>query len=121
MSRAAEESNRRLLRARDATDRADARPLDVPALARIAHVSEARFSRTFRAIVGEPPTAYRAHAPSPAREEGRRRLRRGPLELCPRRARVRPRRAQVEVIWGHGGRTHPFHRAGGRFCRLRRG
>ena len=36
MSRAVEESNRRLLRARDAMDRTYARPLDVPALARIA-------------------------------------------------------------------------------------
>ena len=36
-----EEQNRRLLRARDAMDRAYAQPLDVPSLARIACVSEA--------------------------------------------------------------------------------
>ncbi len=58
MSRAAEEANRRLLRARDAMDRAYADPLDVPALARIAHVSEAHFIRTFRATFGETPHRY---------------------------------------------------------------
>src|ERR1041384_567877 len=58
MSRVVEESNRRLLRARDAMDRAYAEPLDVPALARIAHVSEAHFTRTFRATFGETPHRY---------------------------------------------------------------
>ncbi|MFD7863203.1 helix-turn-helix domain-containing protein [Streptomyces sp. NPDC057682] len=58
MSRATEESNRRMLRARDAMDRAYAEPLDVPALARLAHVSEAHFSRTFRATFGETPHRY---------------------------------------------------------------
>lgn len=58
MSRASEESNRRMLRARDAMDRAYAQPLDVPALARLAHVSEAHFSRTFRAAFGETPHRY---------------------------------------------------------------
>ncbi|WP_199812418.1 MULTISPECIES: helix-turn-helix domain-containing protein [unclassified Streptomyces] len=58
MSRAAEESNRRMLRARDAMDRAYAQPLDVAALARIAHVSEAHFSRVFRATFGETPHRY---------------------------------------------------------------
>ncbi|WP_326610305.1 AraC family transcriptional regulator [Streptomyces scopuliridis] len=58
MSRAAEETNRRMLRARDAMDRAYAQPLDVPALARIAHVSEAHFARTFRATFGETPHRY---------------------------------------------------------------
>lgn len=58
MSRAVEESNRRLLRARDAMDRTYAEPLDVPALARIAHVSEAHFIRTFRATFGETPHRY---------------------------------------------------------------
>ncbi|HYP48548.1 MAG TPA: AraC family transcriptional regulator [Thermoleophilaceae bacterium] len=58
MSLAAEESNRRLLRARDAMDRAYAEPLDVPALARIAHVSEAHFIRTFKATFGETPHRY---------------------------------------------------------------
>ena len=58
MSRAVEESNRRLLRARDAMDRRYAEPLDVPTLARIAHVSEAHFIRTFRATFGETPHRY---------------------------------------------------------------
>jgi transcriptional regulator GlxA family with amidase domain len=53
-----EETNRRLLRARDAMDRGYAQPLDVPALARIAHVSPAHFSRTFRATFGETPHRY---------------------------------------------------------------
>jgi transcriptional regulator GlxA family with amidase domain len=58
MSRATEESNRRMLRARDAMDRTYAEPLDVPALARIAVVSEAHFIRTFRATFGETPHRY---------------------------------------------------------------
>ena len=58
MGRAAEAANLRLLRARDAMDRAYAQPLDVPALARIAHVSEAHFIRTFRATFGETPHRY---------------------------------------------------------------
>lgn len=39
-------------------DRAFAQPLDVPALARIAHVSPAHFSRQFRATFGETPHRY---------------------------------------------------------------
>ncbi len=58
MSRAVEESNRRLLRARDAMDRGYAQPLDVPSLARISHVSEAHFIRSFRATFGETPHRY---------------------------------------------------------------
>ena len=58
MSRAAEESNRRLLRARDAMDRTYAQSLDIPTLARIAHVSEAHFIRTFKATFGETPHRY---------------------------------------------------------------
>ncbi len=58
VTRAVEESNRRMLRARDAMDRAYAQPLDVAALARIAHVSEAHFIRTFRATFGETPHRY---------------------------------------------------------------
>ncbi len=53
-----EETNRRLLRARDAMDRAYAQPLDVHALAQIAHVSEAHFIRSFRATFGETPHRY---------------------------------------------------------------
>jgi AraC-like DNA-binding protein len=58
MSRAVEESNRRLLRARDAMDRTYARPLDIPTLARLAHDSEAHFIRGFRAAFGETPHRY---------------------------------------------------------------
>jgi transcriptional regulator GlxA family with amidase domain len=47
-----------MLRARDVMDRAYAQPLDVPALARIAHVSPAHFTRTFRATFGETPHRY---------------------------------------------------------------
>ena len=58
MSKATEDSNRRLLRARDAMDRTYAEPLDIPSLARIAHVSQAHFIRTFRATFGETPHTY---------------------------------------------------------------
>ena len=58
MSRAVEDSNRRMLRARDAMDRHYARPLDIPALAQIACVSEAHFIRVFRATFGETPHRY---------------------------------------------------------------
>jgi transcriptional regulator GlxA family with amidase domain len=58
VTRAAEEQNRRLLRARDAMDRNYAQPLDIPTLARIALVSESHFIRTFRATFGETPNRY---------------------------------------------------------------
>src|ERR1700731_1088253 len=47
-----------MLRARDEMDGAYAQPLDVPALAAIAHVSEAHFIRTFFATFGETPHRY---------------------------------------------------------------
>jgi AraC-like DNA-binding protein len=58
MSRDVEDLNRRLLRARDAMDRAYAEPLDVRAVASVAHMSEAHFSRSFRATFGETPHHY---------------------------------------------------------------
>ena len=58
MGRAVEESNRRMLRARDAMDRAYEQPLDIPRLASLAYVSEAHFIRTFRATFGETPHRY---------------------------------------------------------------
>src|SRR6516225_5487443 len=58
MSLAVEDSNRRLLRARDAIDRTYAEPLDVARLAEIACVSEAHFIRGFRATFGETPHRY---------------------------------------------------------------
>ena len=58
MSRDVEDLNRRLLRARDAMDRAYAEPLDVRAVAAVAYVSEAHFIRSFRAVFGETPHRY---------------------------------------------------------------
>jgi AraC-like DNA-binding protein len=58
MSLAVEESNRRLLRARDAIDRTYAEELDIPRLAEIACVSAAHFIRSFRATFGETPHRY---------------------------------------------------------------
>ena len=58
MTQATEDLNRRLLRARDAMDRAYAEPLDIPTLARIAYVSEAHFIRVFRSTFGETPHRY---------------------------------------------------------------
>lgn len=56
----AEETNRRLLQARDAMDRRYAEPLDVTAVAAVAHLSRAHFSREFRRVFGETPRDYLA-------------------------------------------------------------
>jgi AraC-like DNA-binding protein len=53
-----EDLNRRLLRARDAMDRSFAEPLDVRAVAAVAHISPAHFSRCFRTVFGETPHRY---------------------------------------------------------------
>ena len=58
MSLATENLNRRMLRARDAIDRAYAEPLDIPSLAAVANVSEAHFIRTFKNTFGETPHRY---------------------------------------------------------------
>jgi AraC-like DNA-binding protein len=58
MSRETEALNRHLLRARDAMDRAYAEPLDVRAVAAVAHLSEAHFIRSFRTAFGETPHRY---------------------------------------------------------------
>ncbi|GAA3398633.1 AraC family transcriptional regulator [Cryptosporangium minutisporangium] len=58
MSREVEDLNRRLLRARDAIDRSYAEPLDVRAIATVAHLSPAHFSRCFRTVFGETPHRY---------------------------------------------------------------
>jgi AraC-like DNA-binding protein len=47
-----------LRRARDLMDREYAKPLDVPAMARAAHVSPSHFARQFRRAFGETPYAY---------------------------------------------------------------
>jgi AraC-like DNA-binding protein len=47
-----------LRRARDLMDRDYALPLDVPAMARVAFMSPAHFSRKFRAAYGETPYSY---------------------------------------------------------------
>jgi AraC-like DNA-binding protein len=49
---------RHLLRAKDLADARYREPLDVPALARAAHLSAAHFSREFRRTFGEPPHRY---------------------------------------------------------------
>jgi len=58
VSRDAEQTNRRLLRARDAMDRSYAEPMDIPALAAIALMSEAHFIRSFGTVFGETPHRY---------------------------------------------------------------
>jgi AraC-like DNA-binding protein len=47
-----------LLRAKDLVDARYREPLDVPALARAAHLSVAHFSREFRRAFGETPHQY---------------------------------------------------------------
>ena len=49
---------RHLLRAKDLADARYREPLDVPALARAAHLSVAHFSREFRRAFGETPHQY---------------------------------------------------------------
>ncbi len=49
---------RHLLRAKDLVDARYREPLDVPSLARAAHLSPAHFSREFRRVFGETPHQY---------------------------------------------------------------
>jgi AraC-like DNA-binding protein len=49
---------RHLLRAKDLIDARYREPLDVPTLARAAHLSPAHFSREFRRVFGETPHQY---------------------------------------------------------------
>lgn len=49
---------RHLLRAKDLIDARYREPLDVPALARAAHMSAAHFTREFRRAFGETPHQY---------------------------------------------------------------
>jgi AraC-like DNA-binding protein len=58
VSAAAEDVNRRLLRARDAMDRSYAEPLDVDELARIAFMAPSHFIREFKRVFAETPYRY---------------------------------------------------------------
>jgi AraC-like DNA-binding protein len=58
VSAAGEDVNRRLLRARDAMDRAYAEPLDVDVLARIALMAPSHFIREFKRVYAETPYRY---------------------------------------------------------------
>lgn len=72
----------RLRRARDTIDRDYAQPLDVPALARVAHMSAGHFSRSFREAYGETPYG---HLMTRRIERAKALLRRGDLtvtEVC---------------------------------------
>jgi len=53
-----EDTHRRMLRARDEMDRRYAEPLDVRALAAIAHLSPSQFGRVFKSVYGETPHRY---------------------------------------------------------------
>ena len=53
-----EQTNRLLLRARDAIDRHYEQPLDIASLARVALCSQAHFIRSFRRVFGETPHRY---------------------------------------------------------------
>jgi AraC-like DNA-binding protein len=58
MTRAGEDVNRRLLRARDLMDRNYAAPLDVDALARAALMAPSHFAREFKRVFAETPYRY---------------------------------------------------------------
>ena len=92
---------RHLLRAKDLIDARYREPLDVPSLARAAHLSTAHFSREFRKAFGETPhqylltrgtLAYRAAYP-PASERVR-------IPTCVLIAYARPSRAVLEKTGG---------------------
>lgn len=58
MSEAAEDVNRRLLRARDVMDRRYSDPLNIDELARVALMAPTHFIREFKRVFGEPPYRY---------------------------------------------------------------
>ncbi|GAA1891640.1 helix-turn-helix transcriptional regulator [Lapillicoccus jejuensis] len=58
MSEAQVATNRTMLRVRDTIDRDYASELDLPALARVAHVSPDHLVRTFKRVFGETPHRY---------------------------------------------------------------
>ena len=71
-----------MLRARDVMDRSFAEPLDVTALARVAHVSRAHFTREFRATFGESPHRYLQRRRVERAMELLRETDRGVTEIC---------------------------------------
>ena len=58
VSEAAEDVNRRLLRARDVMDRRYSDPLNIDELARVALMAPTHFIREFKRVFGEPPYRY---------------------------------------------------------------
>lgn len=58
MSEAAEDVNRRLLRARDLMDSRYRDPLNIDELARVALMAPTHFIREFKRVFGEPPYRY---------------------------------------------------------------
>ncbi|WP_249019549.1 helix-turn-helix domain-containing protein [Conexibacter sp. S30A1] len=82
MSLTVEDRNRRMLRARDAMDSGFAQALDVAALARVARVSPAHFSRQFRATFGETPHRYLQRRRVERAMELLRETRRPVTEIC---------------------------------------
>ena len=58
MSASQEQTNRTMLRVRDALDRDYATDLDLEAMARLAHLSPDHLIRTFKAVFGETPHRY---------------------------------------------------------------
>lgn len=58
MVAASEQTNREMLRVRDAIDRDYGLELNVGTLAKVAHVSPAHLIRTFKSVFGETPHRY---------------------------------------------------------------
>ena len=58
MGEAAEDVNRRLLRARDRMDSSYRDPLTIDELARVALMAPTHFIREFKRVLGEPPYPY---------------------------------------------------------------
>ena len=73
---------RHLLRAKDLVDARYQDPLDVPALARAAHLSPAHFSREFRGAFGETPHQYLLTRRLERAAELLRNTDRGIMEIC---------------------------------------
>jgi AraC-like DNA-binding protein len=79
---AEERQNRLLLRARDRIDRHYREPLDVPALAAVACMSQAHFIRSFKTAFGETPHRYLQRRRIERAMERLRRTDRSVSEVC---------------------------------------